>query len=468
MADFGLLPEGFVKKRLVDIKSEMEEDFRALFGEGSILTSETPEGKIIGSMAERFAAIWDLLQLLYDGFDPDQSSDTLLRLIVRLVGITANEPLQSTATLYAAGTPGETVPSGSLFAVEDSNDQFASLADVTLGPIGTVSVSGIVLAGSTATATATSHGLSVDDYVFIEGADQEEYNGLQKVTGTPTVNTFTYEVVGSPVSPATGTIVFKFGNPIAVASVDYGPIQALAGTLTVIVNSIFGLTRVENALDATLGRLGESDEELRERRDDSLQFAGSGTVGAIRAALLDEATILSSIVYENRSDVTDGEGRPPHSTESVVEGGTDTTVATIIANAGGGGIETFGGEGPFAIPIDEDGNTLDISFSRPDLLDVYVEFDLTTDSNYPSNGDALVKAAVLAYGNALGIGDDVIVYPALISSLANIPGITDVVTRIAAVPEGDPAPTPTLDANIVVSARERAIFDSTRIDITIL
>jgi hypothetical protein len=71
------------------------------------------------------------------------------------------------------------------------------------------SVSGISFSGNTATATSTSHGFSVDEFVTISGAtgpDAGLYNGVFKITGAAT-NTFTYTMAGTPAGNATGTIV---------------------------------------------------------------------------------------------------------------------------------------------------------------------------------------------------------------------------------------------------------------------
>jgi hypothetical protein len=64
----------------------------------------------------------------------------------------------------------------------------------------------ITRSGSTATVTHTSHGLSSNNKVYISGADQDEYNGVQTITVTD-ANTYTYTVSGTPTTPATGTIV---------------------------------------------------------------------------------------------------------------------------------------------------------------------------------------------------------------------------------------------------------------------
>ena len=63
------------------------------------------------------------------------------------------------------------------------------------------------------------------------------------------------------------------------------------------------------------------------------------------------------------------------------------------------------------IVTDSQGFAQTIKFSRPTTVDIYVEVDLTVDSNlYPANGDDQVEAAIVAYGDALGIGTDVVVH----------------------------------------------------------
>lgn len=68
-------------------------------------------------------------------------------------------------------------------------------------------ITSITRSGSTATATTpTAHGMS-NRQIAIFGADQAAYNGLVNITVTG-ANTFTYAVVGTPATPATGTILY--------------------------------------------------------------------------------------------------------------------------------------------------------------------------------------------------------------------------------------------------------------------
>lgn len=70
-----------------------------------------------------------------------------------------------------------------------------------------VAATSITRVGTVATVTQTTHGFAVGNEVFIAGATQIAYNGLQTVETVPTANTFTYTLDdATAVTPATGTI----------------------------------------------------------------------------------------------------------------------------------------------------------------------------------------------------------------------------------------------------------------------
>lgn len=64
----------------------------------------------------------------------------------------------------------------------------------------------ITRSGSVATVTHATHGLTTGNKVRIDGADQQEYNGIQTITVTGS-GTYDYDVAGTPATPATGTVV---------------------------------------------------------------------------------------------------------------------------------------------------------------------------------------------------------------------------------------------------------------------
>jgi hypothetical protein len=75
--------------------------------------------------------------------------------------------------------------------------------------VSSVAVTSIVRSGTTATVTAPSHGFVTDQEIVIAGAGQAEYNGTKTITEID-VDSFSFSVSGSPVTPATGTITASY------------------------------------------------------------------------------------------------------------------------------------------------------------------------------------------------------------------------------------------------------------------
>lgn len=176
-----------------------------------------------------------------------------------------------------------------------------------------------------------------------------------------------------------GTVDVTFLAEIA------GPIAAPAGSLTVIETPVTGWQTLVNNADAIVGRATETDTELRIRRVESLQIVGAAAVDAIRARILDDVeSVTDAFVYENDSDTTDGEGRPPHSIQVIVAGGDNQPIADKIWEVKAAGIATFGS---ITVPIvDSMGFSHDINFDRAIIrlawfhvkLSVGIEFDTGT------------------------------------------------------------------------------------------
>lgn len=87
-------------------------------------------------------------------------------------------------------------------------------ASDALGPLPFQVAVTITQSAGTATVTHTSHGFSTNQYMVINGADQEEYNRVAQITVTG-VNTYTYLVDSGATSPATG-------SPVCTGVIVYG------------------------------------------------------------------------------------------------------------------------------------------------------------------------------------------------------------------------------------------------------
>jgi len=110
------------------------------------------------------------------------------------------------------------------------------------GDLDTYSVSSITRASTTATVTTSDdHNIEIGQNVAIAGADQTAYNGTVAVTGTPSTTTFTYEVSGSPTSPATGTITSSGSASVFsdTININYNNVQDTAADNTLTLDQNF-------------------------------------------------------------------------------------------------------------------------------------------------------------------------------------------------------------------------------------
>jgi len=84
---------------------------------------------------------------------------------------------------------------------------------------------------------------------------------------------------------------------------------------------------------------------------------------------------------------------------------------------------------------------------------------VTTDANYPTDGDTQISDLMVTYGATLTNGDDVLNYK-LIDAIASVPGILTIEIKQGL---SDP---PTLTANIAIANDEVAITTADNITVS--
>lgn len=256
-----------------------------------------------------------------------------------------------------------------------------------------------------------------------------------------------------------GTVVVPF------ESEEFGPIAAPAGTLTVIETPVAGWASATNPLDAALGTDEETDDAFRARRLDLLSVAGKGTVESIRANVLSVGGVSQAFVFENTTNTTNVDGLPPKSFEVVVDGGADADLATAIFITKPAGIEPYGTTTENV--VDSQGFTHAMKFSRPTDVNIWIAVTVQVDAPVFGGGStpagiAQVKDALVALGDSLDIGADVIALAFRCAPL-EVAGVIDV-TAFAI----DTIPVPVGTVNIPIATRALAKFDTSRISVTVV
>ena len=243
-----------------------------------------------------------------------------------------------------------------------------------------------------------------------------------------------------------------------------GPVDVEANKVTVIATPVVGWTSVTNSLGAvTLGYGVFDDTALRKLREEDVAKTGSGTLRALAAAVREVGGVISVKATQNTGLTTNADGLPAGHVEILVFDGVPPSadnhgIAQALYDKLAMMTRLYGTDSGLA--EDEEGNAVEIVFSRVAAVPIHVALTLDIDEDkYP--GDDVVKEALANAMNArLEPGDDVVALVVHSLPLAQ-PGVNDVPTFGIGT-----AASPTGQSNIPITPRQFAVFDSTRITIT--
>jgi uncharacterized phage protein gp47/JayE len=274
---------------------------------------------------------------------------------------------------------------------------------------------------------ATAQGEGLSSVVKINGISRlVASNSTATVTIGGTVGT---TITNGEISDGTNTwllpptVTIPSAGEIAVTATakESGAITAQAGTITQISTPVYGWSTVTNAAAAVPGSQVETDAALRVRQANSValpsQTVLEGMVGAVQSV----TGVTRVKAYENDTNATDSDGLPAHSIALIVQGGYSAAIAEAIANKKTPGCYLYGSTAVSV--IDDYGLSQTVRYSSPTLVPISVSIELDALTGYTTTIADEIKAALVAYVESMGIGQDVVItrlyVPAQLSGAAN-------------------------------------------------
>lgn len=396
MPSYGLTFDGFVSKTIDIIREELNASLREAFGNSIDLGDRSVFGHIVGIISERLAQLWELAEVVNSSQDPDKATGAALDALATLTGTFREPASYSAVTLALTGTPATVVAAGTQVSTLSTSKLFETTALATITAVSAWTITTAYLVG----ARVTNSG---NVYECITAGTSAGAGGPTTTAADITDGTAHWTYLGA------GTAAID----VTARANETGAIEAYARDITQINTAVAGLSGVINLLDADVGREVATDLELRLQRENELGGLGSTPVNALRAKLLQIADVVSVTVFENVLDSVDADGMPPHSVEALVRGPTSPTAAfdqtvcdTLLANVAAG-IVTHGTVS--GTSTDSQGTSHTMKFSRPVEVPIYIWLSLVYDAKlYPTNGDDLVKQAIVDWGDAMPSGKDAV------------------------------------------------------------
>lgn len=192
-----------------------------------------------------------------------------------------------------------------------------------------------------------------------------------------------------------------------------GRIEAPAHTVNTIYKAIVGLDRVDNPSDAIPGKLIESREDFRDRRNRSVAINAHGTPQSVYANVFSVDGVSDVYVIDNpkNEEVKIGAtsySLKPHSIYVAVVGGDDIDIAKVIWKYAGSGCDYNGNT---SVIVSDDNYTepkpsYEIQFMRPTPKPVY--FRVKVKPGAPIGYQEVIKKAIIdAFNGQAKIGSDI-------------------------------------------------------------
>lgn len=419
----GLSGRGLEIKRLQQVIDDRISSARNFFGSDAKVSVNDVLGRALRIHGASEADLWVLAEAVYNSFNPNIATGISLDRIVAYGGLSRFEAAPSVVQLLAEGDYNTTISENSYVDSSVTPNRFVTTSTVSLdrndasgATVEVISAADNTTYTITIGASSFSHTTGTNESLAdIANALRTNINGSTSDFTASVVNTTQVRIEFSDVFvrrtvTITANLSFqRIAKLVRAESEQLGEVSQPANTLDTIASPVSGWDSVTNPQKASLGRLRETDEELRVRFAQSKELNARGTIDSIFSSILEVIGVEQVQVYENETNGVDAQGLPAKSFSAVVLGGSSQEIAETIWRVKPAGIESFGN---VTIGItDTQGLPHNVSFARPVEVQIYISVTISAAENqsFPSNVDELIIDSLEEYfEDKYGVGDDVI------------------------------------------------------------
>lgn len=480
MSDYGVTPQGFVPKRLDVIMEEIHADLTKGFGVDTTLNPESFLNVLVTGFADKVAELWEVQQDVYYSLYPSSAEDLSLDNAVQFGGIRRIGDQPTYYPMHCTGKDGTVIPAGTIIASTTnpevrftapqskaiSRDSFnrAVVKIVALQPDSTytVGINGELYKAASGPEPSAQQIIQDLCSALADGEYAASVDGdFLHIRDTSLQRSSTL-MLSENLTTESVTTISNF------ASVNYGKVILPNGTITKIITNVDGLKECANLIPPIYGRLRETNTELRQSYMKRIYVRSDGMLESIESAIIDNVQgIISVRAYENKSNVWDSEGRPPHCVEIVADGGSEIEIARQILRKKAGGIQTHGSV-KVEIP-DLFGRTIPVNFNRPQFVYVWMRITLTIASgqSVPPNYAELAKESIIGQSVGLNVGDWVYPQKFIGELYRKIAGVSFVNIGVFSTTEPGAVPTEYAEGNVSIAVRQKALIDEKRMEVII-
>lgn len=421
---------GVIIKGLDEYRKDMSDTAKVYFadkldGKELRVDDSSMLGRIFATVSKPLVQNAELIPLIFQAFDINsaegQQLDNLLWGIHR---IKRKAEAQATGLVMLYGDLGTYVAQGSSVGNSLTGDVYQTDDDVTFSNL---SASGIDLSinsvGGTYKLTYSIDGfLSQSPAIIVETGSNDTtvrqvadrlvdaVNSQSSYLSATRNNDNTVKVVildqsltGDFTVEGTCSISRSY-MPVYVTSSTYDAQESTVNQITSIKTPTLGWRGVTNPYYIFPSVGVESDENYR-YRGKLLQQNNSGKYTSILMALKSVRGVVYENVQQNTSSNATNSGIINNGVAITVMGGNEDDIALAIFQSVSEGIMTSGDIVKEVKDINGFGH--EVRFSRPSITPLQISMSLVTYPDFPTNGNARIKAALVEWFNNLNVGEDI-------------------------------------------------------------
>lgn len=192
--------------------------------------------------------------------------------------------------------------------------------------------------------------------------------------------------------------------PVYITSTTYDSQESKVGQISSIRTPVLGWRGVTNPYYVFPSTGVETDEDYR-FRGKLLQQPAMGKYTTILMAIKSVRGVVYENVQQNTSRSETNSGITNNGLSVTVMGGNEDDIALALFNTVSEGISTVGNIVKQVKDIN--GFPHEVRFSRPVIKPLQISMSLITYPDFPSNGNARIKQAIVEWFNNLNVGEDI-------------------------------------------------------------
>lgn len=478
----GVTPNGFVRKRLDEIKSDVYGRLKEGWGYDITINPQSFLNVLVTGFSDEVAKLWEVAENTYYSMYTMSAEGANLDNAMQFGGITRERDSRTTYMLACTAPDDTVVPYGVLVKSATNpeklfrctNTQVIGRENFRNIEIKPYMESGIDLFYVT---------INRNTYQYVQRPGEGALDILKALEKLIDEKDIKVQVDEEKLSLRLEDVFKQTSNTLAISnnlliesvtsnilfeSMEYGPIVIADGLIKEMVTLDTGIREIKNDIAPVLGRFEADDIEARQNFVKRCATRSKNMIESVTAEIYNSVEhVLSVAGYENDQETTDNEGRPPKSVEFIIDGGDEGEIANIIYQKKTNGVRAYGNI--LMDVADPFGNIHKVGFSRPDYLYIWLKIVITKEEGKPiaPNYIQLAQESVLEDAKVLQVGDSMYLQKYLTNIYKNVVAVSMVDIRAYAATSEKyiPKDEEYKPDNVEVNHRQKAILDVSRIEV---